>query len=131
MNLSKPQIGLILGDTVVLALVTMYGITSHELEGSAAEVFSRTFLPWFSAWFIMGSFAGLFPTDSESLQINIFRPFFGMILASPFAALMRAFILGANIIPIFIVAFGGICAIAMAVWRAFYFGVVIKRLSNG
>ncbi|MEK6255881.1 MAG: hypothetical protein N2C13_01015, partial [Chloroflexota bacterium] len=66
-----------------------------------------------------------------SVYSKIVRPFLGMVLASSFAGLLRGLSMGADVVPIFVVVFGGISAIAVAVWRVIYFSVLKNRFSNG
>jgi hypothetical protein len=116
---------LLLGDTVVLALVTIYGFASHELLSSAGLRMLTTFLPLLIAWILVAPHLQAFDMERAGQTRHLWRPFWAMVLAAPLAAWLRGLWLGTPIIPVFVAVVGGISALALLVWRGLY--LVLRR----
>jgi hypothetical protein len=54
-----------------------------------------------------------------------------MILASPVAGFLRAALLDRVVIVIFVVLFGGICALAVTTWRGLYWWLARRVAARG
>ena len=119
-RLSRPLVVLLLGDVVVLVLVTLAGFARHnELETGVPRM-PATFLPWLLAWLLVAPALEAFDIQRARQPNQLWRPFYAMILTSPLAALFRAIWLETTIVPVFVVVFGGISTLAMLAWRALY-----------
>jgi hypothetical protein len=127
MKLTKTQWTLLGGDTIVLLLVTLYGLASHDMMNQAAADVWRTFLPWLVAWLLIGWPVGVFDPGKANQAKQLWRPFWGMILASPLGGFLRSAALGSDVIVLFVVVFGGISAIAITFWRAVYWFFTTRR----
>lgn len=131
MRLSKSQKVILFGDAVVLALVTLYGLASHEMLDNAGTDIWRTFLPWLVAWVVMGWHVGVFEVEEIGLGQAIVLPIWSMILASPLAGFLRAVLLDRDVVVLFVLIFGGISALAVATWRGLYWLLARRRATHG
>lgn len=117
-------IWLLLGDVVSLGLATLFGFASHGTLDTAGARILSTFIPLLAAWFLSAPFLGAYRLEWAAQLRQLWRPFWAMILAAPFAAWLRAVWLGGVILPVFVVVLGGVSAIAILVWRLIYWAVV-------
>ena len=118
---------LIAGDILVLLLVTIFGFATHGELGSAGLRMLTTFVPLVVAWALVAPHLGAFDLEKSSQVGQLWRPFWAMVLAGPWAAWLRGALLNAPIVPIFVVVLGGICAIALFVWRLLYWAFFARR----
>ena len=119
---------LILGDILAIAVVTVIGIATHgEADLSFLPRMLAAFLPLTAAWFLLAPWFGLFNQEVASYPKQLWRPVLAMLLAAPFAAVLRGLWLNAPIIPVFAVVLASTSALGMLVWRGLYF--FLKRES--
>ena len=120
---------LLLGDTLTLALITLFGFASHGTLDTAGTRMLTTFVPLLVAWLLIAPHLRVFQDAVTSDWKELWRPFWAMVLAAPLAAWMRGAWLGAPILPIFVVVLGGTSALALLAWRALYWGwrFLVKR----
>jgi len=111
---------LLVGDILVLAVVTAVGFASHGTLGSAGSRMLSTFLPILVGWFMVAPFLGAYDPERASDWRQLWRPFWAMVLAGPMAALLRGFWLNSPILPVFVVVLGGISALSLLAWRLIY-----------
>jgi hypothetical protein len=111
---------LITGDVVALALVTLFGFASHGTLDTAGGRMLTTFIPLTAAWFLVAPHLGAFDLHRAIDARELWRPFWAMVIAAPLAAWLRGVMLGAPILPIFVVILGGISAMALLVWRGLF-----------
>jgi hypothetical protein len=127
-NKFHPQMVLLAGDLLTLILVTIFGFATHGTLGSAGSRLLTTFLPLTLAWFFVAPFLGVYdPARAARLQ-DLWRPFWAMILAGPFAAWLRGIWLNTPIMPVFVPVLGGVAALSILTWRTIY-SLAIKKLS--
>lgn len=119
---------LVAGDILVLLLVTIFGFATHGELGSAGLRMLTTFVPLVVAWVLVAPHLGVFDLEKSSQAGQLWRPFWAMVLAGPLAAWLRGTLLNTPIVPIFVVVLGGICAIALFLWRLLYWAVYAHRL---
>lgn len=115
------------GDLLVLALVTIYGFASHNQLGSAGARMLTTFVPLLVSWFLVAPHLRVFDLQRAAKPGELWRPFWAMILAAPLAVFIRAVLLNTSISPIFVVIIGGVAALALLAWRAFFYWVVLRK----
>jgi hypothetical protein len=121
---------LIAGDVLILLLVTIYGFAMHgELGNSGLRVLT-TFIPLLVAWGLVAPHLGAFDLEKSSRLGQLWRPFWAMVLASPWAAWMRGVLLNAPILPVFVVVLGGVCALALLAWRLIYWVLCARRIQR-
>ena len=118
---------LLVGDIVTFALVTIFGFATHGTLETAGMRMLTTFLPVLVAWLLFAPFFDVYqPVMAADLR-SLWRPFWAMVLAAPFAAWLRGVWLGMVILPIFVVVLGGICALSILAWRVIYWLVITTR----
>lgn len=114
---------LIFGDILALGLVTVFGFMSHGMLETAGWRMLTTFIPLMISWFFVGVPAGLFKLDDARDWRKLWMPFWGMVFASPMAAVLRGFWLDSPILPIFVIILGGFSALAILTWRVLFWGL--------
>jgi len=117
---------LIAGDFLAIAIVTIIGFATHgEADISFLPRMLAAFIPVTVAWFILAPWFGLFQQEITTNPKLLWRPVLAMLLAGPFAVVLRGLILNAPIIPIFAVVLSATSAFGMFVWRGIY--VLLSR----
>ncbi len=111
---------LIAGDVLTLGLVTIFGFATHGTLGSAGMRMLTTFIPVLIAWLLIAPFVGAYNLEWTADVRQLWRPFWAMVLAAPFAAWLRGAWLGTAIMPMFVVVLGGVSALAILCWRLLY-----------
>ncbi len=118
---------LILGDIITLAIVTVIGFASHGTAGSAGARMLTTFIPLVVSWFLVAPFLGVYDLDRVKDIKQVWRPFWAMVLAGPFASWMRGAWLNAPVLPLFVVILGGTGALAILAWRVLFYLVFSRK----
>lgn len=117
---------LVVGDVLAIAVVTLAGFATHgETNLSFVPRMLAAFVPLTVAWFLVSPWLGLFQLETISSPKQLWRPVLAMLLAAPFAAVLRGLILNTPIIPIFAVVLASTSAFGMLLWRGIY--VLLKR----
>lgn len=80
---------------------------------------------------IIGAHVGVFEVDGITWQRALGLPLWAMVLASPLAGFLRAAVLDRAVIVIFVVLFGGICALAVSAWRGLYWLLMKRKAARG
>lgn len=126
--MNRKIITLVIGDLVVFGLVTAYGFAMHaELDSAGARMLT-TFAPLCLSWFMIAPFLGCYDLRNATDWRQLWRPFYGMVLAGPLAGWLRAILLGnAPIMPIFVLVLGGISALAILIWRFLIWLVYLRK----
>ena len=119
--------GLIVGDIVVLALVTLSGFARHGTLDSAGARMLATFIPLLAGWLAVGPLFGLYNLETISQPTQLWRPFWAAVVCVPLAGVLRGAWLNAPVLPVFVVVLGGITSIAMFAWRLAYRFFFIRR----
>ena len=119
-DMKKPI--LILGDILTLAIITFIGFATHsEADISFLPRMAVAFFPLVFAWFLLAPWFGLFNDGIIHNALQLWRPALTMLLAAPFAVVLRGLILNAPIIPVFAIVLGSVSALGMFLWRVLYF----------
>jgi Protein of unknown function (DUF3054) len=121
---------LVAGDVLVLLLATVLGFATHGELGSAGLRMLTTFVPLVVAWALVAPHLGAFDLEKSSQPGQLWRPFWAMVLAGPWAAWLRGALLNAPIVPIFVVVLGGVCALALLAWRVLYWAFYARGLQG-
>lgn len=112
---------LIIGDTVVIAILTYIGFATHgETALSFVPRMATTFLPMLFGWFVLIPWLGLTDEQIISNPKNLWRILLAMLFVAPLAVIIRAAWLGAAALPLFALILGGSSALGMVVWRWLY-----------
>jgi len=119
---------LILGDTVILAILTIIGFASHGETGlSFLPRMGTTFFPVLVAWFLLAPWFGLFDEKTTTDFKTFWRIPLAMFIAAPLATVLRAGLLGSAALPLFTLILGSSFALGMFLWRI---GIGIFLKSN-
>lgn len=129
---TKKLAWLIFGDVITLSLVTVFGFATHGTLATSGSRVLSTLIPLIASWVLLAPFVGVYHLTWTADLRQVWRPFWAMILAAPFAAWMRGVWLGTPILPIFVVVLGGISALAILAWRIVYWLVASRsRIAHG
>ena len=129
-KISFTQSVILIGDLIVLLLVTLLGYVTHQAMAVADDRLWATWLPWTAAWLLVAPHLGAFDLQLMKDPRQLWRPFWAMVLASPMGGMLRGFWLDRPVIPLFIVVFGGLAALSIAAWRAAYWVFFTRRQSE-
>jgi hypothetical protein len=110
---------LILGDLLVLFLVTLTGFATHG-EANAFPRMMTTFLPLCLGWGLAASLLDLYRVDQVFEARSLWRPAAAALLGIPLATWLRAAWLNSVVIPIFVLVMVGMVAIFMTIWRGLW-----------
>jgi hypothetical protein len=122
---------LITGDIIVLAIITIIGFVSHgETELSLVPRMLTTFIPLVVSWFLIAPWLDLFDVQITSKTKQLWRPPLAMLLAAPMTVILRATMLNTVALPLFTLILGGSAALGLLVWRAIWYLMSKKSLSN-
>jgi hypothetical protein len=124
-NSFLPPWALLAGDALVLLAVTLAGFGNHNssLEGGR---WLTTYVPLCIAWGLVAPWLGCFRPEIYTRPIQAWRALLAMVLAAPLAAFLRAVLITGSVIPIFVVALGGVAALSLAAWRVLW-AVLARR----
>ena len=112
---------LVLGDGLVILLVTAVGFATHgELGTAPLSRLLSTLLPLALGWALAAPWLGLFDPLVSASPRMLWRPAYAMLLAGPLAAFLRGVALNSVILPIFVAVFTLSAAFAMTLWRGLW-----------
>jgi len=112
---------LIVGDLVVMMLVTIAGFATHgELASPPVKRILAVLLPMIVAWLVILPFSRVYDLEFASQVRHLWRPFLAMVFCTPFALWLRAAWLNTAVIPIFVFVMMGVNSLAMLAWRAIF-----------
>ncbi len=124
----RATLTLIAGDLLAIALVTIIGFATHgETDLALVPRMFTTFGPLVFGWFLVAPFLGLFQPEVTANPRQLWRPFLGMVLAGPLAALLRALLLNSVVIPVFGVVLSGSAGLGMLLWRTLWWRLTLKK----
>ena len=110
---------LILGDTLALLVLTVIGFVSHgETDASYLPRAAAMFVPLTAGWFALAPAMGLFDADHVRSARQLWRPALTGFFAAQLAVVLRGFLLGSAVLPLFAMILGATAAFGMFVWRA-------------
>jgi hypothetical protein len=116
----KQQI-LYTGDSLSIAALTLIGFATHGETGlSFLPRMGTLFVPLVISWFLLAPWFGLFQLPVVFDAKQLWRPALAMLFAAPLAAVLRGFLLGAPVIPIFAAVLAATSALGMVLWRSLY-----------
>ncbi len=121
---------LILGDLLVLFLVTLTGFATHG-EISEYPRMAITFLPLCLGWGLAAGLLGLYRVDQAFEARSLWRPAAAALLGIPLATWLRAAWLNSVVIPIFVLVMVGMVAIFMTIWRGGWAFLHRRRAVHG
>jgi hypothetical protein len=115
------RLPLIIGDLAALAVITAIGFATHgEIGISYLPRFLAAYVPIALTWFLLAPWFSLFDESVTRNAAALYRPALTVIFAAPLAAVLRGFLLGEDIQPIFALVFVTTNAAGMVAWRAIW-----------
>jgi hypothetical protein len=121
---------LILGDLLVLFLVTLTGFATHG-EINAFPRMLMTFLPLCLGWGLAAGLLGLYRVEQARDLRSLWRPAAAALLGVPLATWLRGAWLNSVVIPIFVLVMVGMVAIFMTIWRGGWAFLRRRRVVHG
>jgi hypothetical protein len=113
-------VGVLAGDIITLALVTLAGFATHNELGTAGFRVLTTFIPLSFAWILVAPHLRVYDPGYFNQPAQLWRPFWAMVLAAPLAGWLRGVWLNAPVQPVFVLVLGGISSLALLAWRSIY-----------
>jgi hypothetical protein len=117
---SRTFLPLLLGDLAALAVMTVIGQQSHSTLDQGFSRFLVNFLPFALAWVAAAFCLEAYNPERLARYTELWRPFAAMILAAPLGGVLRALVQDSVVMPVFVIAFGGMSALALLAWRFGY-----------
>ena len=112
---------LIVGDILSLAVMTVIGFATHGEVGTSFIVrMGASFFPLLIGWWLSAPRFGLFHEQAASNPKLLWQVFAAMLLAAPFAVIVRAALLHSAGQPLFALVLGGMNGLGILVWRGVY-----------
>lgn len=112
---------LILGDILMIAILTFFGFATHgETETAYLPRMGTTFFPVLIAWFLITPWFGLFEEQVITNPKKLWRIAPAVLFAAPLAAVLRSVLLHASVLPLFVLILGGFNMLGMMIWRWIY-----------
>jgi hypothetical protein len=122
---------IIVGDAIVLLLVTIYGFVSHYgVSFDVNKIFS-SFIPWWGVWTIFAIYLDLYDDRIILDAKSFWRIIVAIIITAPIATLLRNFWLTGSFgpfEPFFMIMFGSTATAALIAWRLVH---RMKRIKLG
>jgi len=130
MNRSFPSL-LILGDIIVLLLVTWTGFATHNVSLLNSR-WLTTFIPLLAGWFLAATATELYQSyQSRSLVKVVWKAAAAAALAAPFGLWIRSLFLNSPVQPVFVLVMTGICVAALVGWHLIYHLWLLRKAKHG
>lgn len=124
---SRPWV-IVVGDGVIYLLITLLGFASHDtLLPEALNRILATFVPFFTAWFVVAYMLGLFSWDGIKDPRQLWRPPLAAIIAASIGGIVRGLWLRSTILPLFILVMAGVTMVGMFIWRSLLLFLLRRR----
>lgn len=123
--MNRNLLTLILGDSLAILLVVLFGFAFHQTEAAARIQF--TLLPFFAAWLLVAATLRLFSASTLQLA-QLWRVPLALLIAAPLGGWLRSAWLATPMVPVFVLLLGLALAIALLAWRAVYIILTLKRV---
>lgn len=125
----KKVIILLIGDVVILGLVTYFGFVRHGTLGTAGGRIVITFVPLVLGWLLAAPFLGAYDVRRVADWRQLWRPVWAMLLGVPLATWLRGGLLGnVPVQPVFVGVMIVISGSAILVWRSFFTFMLLRKL---
>ena len=118
-RLTPLQRNALIGDVLVLVLLTVAGFASHR-ELDAGLRMLTTLLPFLLAWVWVVPWFGLYDQATLTDFRRTWRVPWAGSAAIPLGAFLRGVLLNRPILPIFVLVFLGLSSLVFTLWRAVY-----------
>lgn len=125
------RIWLGIGDLLVLFFLTVVGFASHQELATAGWRLLTTFLPLCLAWALSASALGLFRPEVYLSPAQLWKSLWGILLATPLAAVLRGLWLNRPILPLFVLVLTAFGMLGIFLWRFVFWFLIARRLRDG
>lgn len=117
----------LIGDVVVLAVLTVIGFASHATLNEVPRMIT-TFLAFLVAWALVAPWFGVYQDAILTDVRQVWRVALAWLIAAPLGALLRAVLLNRDIVDVtFVLVTIGINGLALVAWRALYAFLQTRR----
>ncbi|NIA26218.1 MAG: DUF3054 family protein [Gammaproteobacteria bacterium] len=106
----------VIGDVIVLGVLTVAGFTMHETLSDVPRLLV-TVISFLVAWAWIAPWFGVYRDEVLADPKRIWRVLLAWVAAAPFGAVLRAFLLGLTVSPIFVVVMTVVTGAGLIVWR--------------
>ncbi len=118
MRLSKLQRQVLIGDVIVVALMTVIGFASHQQFGAIGRM-ALTFVLAFAGWVWFAPWFGLFDESICRTPGRVWwRVAWAWTAVGPFVTVIRSLVLMSPLNPVFTVVFTVTQLVAFVIWRS-------------
>jgi hypothetical protein len=117
---SNATLVLVIGDALMLGVVTLVGFASHGTLLEAGSRMLTTFIPLAFSWFLISPFLGVYGDYSRSDYHQLWRVLLAGTYASPLAAWLRGVLLNTPILPVFVLVLGAVSILGLVIWRVVF-----------
>lgn len=120
---AQPSLRLVVicaGDLVALGLVTLIGFATHGELTRLGPRLLTTLIPLVAAWVLIAPWLGVFTLKYTQAPLELWRPVLAILLSAPMAGWLRGLMLGAPVIPVFVLALGVTAAFGLLIWRGLF-----------
>lgn len=111
---------LVIGDALMLVVVTVVGFASHGTLFEAGSRMLTTFIPLAFSWFLISPFLGVYRDYSRSDYRQLWRVLLAGTYASPLAAWLRGMLLDTPILPVFVFVLAAVSILGLMIWRVVF-----------
>jgi len=129
LSMNRQNTYLVIGDTLVIAILAIIGFASHGTLGSSGTRMLATLIPFLAAWF-----ASAIPLRAVDPLVSqgkgIWRPLWAVILAVPLGAWLRGIWLQMPVQTTFVLVMIAFLLLGILIWRLLYNFVLYPRISN-
>lgn len=113
------RIAAIVGDSLVLAVLTIVGFAMHETLGAASRLVV-TIGAFLVAWLWIAPWFGSFRLDVIGDPRRVWRILAAWVAAASFGSVLRGLVLGLTVSPIFVVVMTAVSGAGLLVWRVVF-----------
>ncbi|HDK46166.1 MAG TPA: DUF3054 domain-containing protein [Actinobacteria bacterium] len=106
----------IIGDGIVLGVLSVVGFAMHETMTESSRLLV-TVLSFLVAWAWIAPWFGVFGDDVLTDPRRVWRVLLAWVAAAPFGVVLRAFLLGLTVSPIFVIVMTVVTGVGLIVWR--------------
>ncbi|GBE22450.1 MAG TPA: DUF3054 domain-containing protein [Actinobacteria bacterium] len=106
----------IIGDGIVLGVLSVVGFAMHETMTESSRLLV-TVLSFLVAWTWIAPWFGVFGDDVLTDPRRVWRVLLAWVAAAPFGVVLRAFLLGLTVSPIFVIVMTVVTGVGLIVWR--------------
>ena len=118
--LNTKSVTLLIGDTLILGLVTLIGFASHGTLTSGGWRILVNFFSFAAAWLIAAYALNLFHMSFFLDWKRVLQILWAVLLAAPLAGWLRGLWLGRPSEMVFVAVMGAVSALGLLVWRFSY-----------